>query len=169
MENERVIKTTKDNVGYGEEKYLNGKASYKRVVDRFIGNNMVLCNKIAELDSEMFYNRECGFYDLEDLKADKLEELKQEYETELENGEETIEHLEELAEEQAEEELYNEEFYQYFIIDISKWDLEYLQECGQKTLQILYSDLLDCYVLAVGHFGTGWDYVSSDFKLEIID
>lgn len=168
MENERVIKTTKDKVGYAEENYFKGKASYLRVVERFIGKNMVLCNKIAELDYDMFYNKECGFYSFDELKEERLEELKEEYKTELENGEETLEHLEELAEEQAEYEE-NGEFYQYFIIDINKWDLEYLQECGQKTLQILYSELLDCYVLAVGHFGTSWDYVSSDFKLEIID
>ena len=32
----------------------------------------------------------------------------------------------------------------------------------------MYSELLDVYVLGVGHFGTGWDYVGSDFKLEIV-
>ena len=95
--------------------------------------------------------------------------MKEEYKEELENGEETLEHLEELAEDYAEEEQYNYEFYQYFIIDISNWDLEYLKECKQTTLQIMYSELLDVYVLGVGHFGTGWDYVGSDFKLEIIN
>lgn len=168
MENERVIRITKDKMNYAEENYFKGKASYSRVVERFIGNNMVLCNKIADLDYAMFENRICGFSTMEEIKADKLEELKQDYATELENGEETLEHLEELAEEQAEEEYYNDEFYQYFIIDISQFDIEYLKECGQTTLQILYSDMLDCYVLAVGHCGTSWDYVSSDFKLEIV-
>ena len=165
---ERKIKVLKKDVGYGEEHYLGGYASYKRVVDRFIGNNLVLCNNIINVDNELFYNRECGFADYDDLKEERLEELKEEYKEELENGEETLEHLEELAEDYAEEEQYDYEFYQYFIIDISNWDLEYLKECKQTTLQIMYSELLDVYVLGVGHFGTGRDYVGSDFKLEIV-
>lgn len=167
MEKERKIKVLESQVGSGESQYLGGKASYRRVVERFIGNNMVLCNNIINVDNDLYFNRECGFYSYDEIKEDRLEELKQEYEKELENGEETLEHLQELAEEYAEYEE-NYEFYQYYIIDISRWDLEYLQECGQKTLQIMYSDLLDCYVLGVGHFGTSWDYVGSDFDLEII-
>lgn len=167
MEKERKIKVLESQVGSGESQYLGGKASYRRVVERFIGNNMVLCNNIINVDNDLYFNRECGFYSYDEIKEDRLEELKQEYEKELENGEETLEHLQELAEEYAEYEE-NYEFYQYYIIDISRWDLEYLQECRQKTLQIMYSDLLDCYVLGVGHFGTSWDYVGSDFDLEII-
>ena len=166
---ERVIKVRKEQVGYGEEHYLGGMASYKRVVDKFIGNNMVLCNNIVNVDEDLLWNRECGFDDYDELYKNKLEELKEENKEELENGEISIEELEEQARDYVEEEQDNLEFYQYFIIDISNWDLEYLKECGQKTLQICYSDKLDCYVLCVGHFGTGWDYVGSDFKLEVID
>ena len=166
---ERVIKVRKEQIGYGEEHYLGGMASYKRVVDKFIRNNMVLCNNIVNVDEDLLWNRECGFDDYDELYKNKLEELKEENKEELENGEISIEELEEQARDYAEEEQDNLEFYQYFIIDISNWDLEYLKECGQKTLQICYSDKLDCYVLCVGHFGTGWDYVGSDFKLEVID
>lgn len=166
---ERVIKVRKENVGYGEEHYLGGKASYGRVVDKFIGNHLVLCNNIVNIDNELLYNKECGFYDYDDLYEERLEELKEEYKEQLEKEEITMNELEDMATEYAEYESDNYEFYQYYIIDISNWDLEYLQECGQKTLQICYSDKLDCYVLCVGHFGTGWDYVGSDFKLEIID
>lgn len=166
---ERIIKVRKEDIGYGEEKYLNGMASYKRVVEKFIGNNMVLCNNIIEVDNELLYNKECGFADYDDLYEEKLEELKEEYKEELENEKMTIEELEDMATEQAEYEIDNYEFYQYFIIDISNWDLEYLQECKQETLKICYSELLDCYVLCVDHFGTGWDYVNSDFKLKIIE
>jgi len=169
MEKERKIKILKSKVGYGEKQYLNGKASYMTVVNRFIGNNMVLCNNIINVDNDLFYNRECGFYTFDEIKEDKLEELKEEYKEQLENGEETLEHLEEMAEEYAQDEEYNEEFYQYFIIDINNWDLEYLKECGQKTLQIMYSNLLECYVLGVGHFGTSWEYIGSDFELEIME
>ena len=112
---DRKIRVRKEEIGNGEEKYLGGKASYKRVVDKFIGERLVLCNNIVEIDEN------------------------------------------------------NYEFYQYFIIDISNWDLEYLKECKQRTLQICYSELLDCYVLCVGHCGTSWTYVGSDFDLEVIE
>lgn len=166
---ERIINVKKEEVGYGEEHYLDGKASYKRVVDKFIGDNMVLCNNIINVDEDLLWNRECGFDDYDELYKNKLEELKEENKEELENGEISIEELEEQARDYAEEEQDNLEFYQYFIIDISNWDLEYLKECGQKTLQICYSAILDCYVLCVGHCGTSWDYVGSDFELKIID
>lgn len=166
---ERIINVKKEEVGYGEEHYSDGMASYKRVVDKFIGNNMVLCNNIIYVDDEMLSNRECGFDDYDELYKNKLEELKEENKEELENGEISTEELEEQARDYTEEEQYNLEFYQYFIIDISDWDLEYLKKCGQKTLQICYSAILDCYVLCVGHWGTSWDYVGSDFKLKIID
>ena len=167
---ERVIKVRKEQVGYGEENYFKGMASYKRVVNKFIGDNMVLCNNIVDVDEDLLWNRECGFDDYDELYKNKLEELKEENKEELENSEISTEELEEQARDYTEEEERNNlEFYQYFIIDISNWDLEYLKKCGQKTLQICYSAILDCYVLCVGHFGTSWDYVESDFKLEIIN
>ena len=95
--------------------------------------------------------------------------MKEENKEELENEDITLEELEEQASDYANEEEYNYEFYQYFIIDISNWDLEYLKECKQRTLQICYSELLDCYVLCVGHCGTSWTYVGSDFDLEVIE
>lgn len=166
---ERVIKVRKEQVGYGEEHYLGGMASYRRVVNKFIGNNIVLCNNIVYVDEEMLSNKMCGFEDYDEVYEQALKDLKEENKEELDNGEMTLQDIELMAEERAEYETDNYEFYQYYIIDISNWDLEYLQECGQKTLQICYSDKLDCYVLCVGHFGTGWDYVGSDFKLEVID
>lgn len=49
------------------------------------------------------------------------------------------------------------EIFQWYITDCSKWDVEYLT----KTFGLLftYSDKLDCYILCVTHFGTGWGYV----------
>lgn len=166
---ERKIRVRKEQVGYGEEHYLGGKASYGRVVERFIGNHIVLCNNIVNVDDEFLYNRECGFYDYDDLYEEKLKELMEEYKEKLEKGEISITTVNDMATEYAEYEIDCYEFYQYFIIDISKWDLEYLQECKQHTLQICYSEKLDCYILCVGHWGTSWDYVGSDFDLDIID
>lgn len=165
---ERIIQVRKEDIGDGEEKYLGGMASYKRVVDKFIGNNMVLCNNIVNVDNELLYNRECGFEDYDDLYKKKLEELKEDYKEKLKKEEMTIGELEDMATEYAEYETDSYEFYQYYIIYISNFNLEYLQKCKQKTLKICYSELLDCYVLCADHFGTSWDYIGSDFKLKIV-
>lgn len=49
------------------------------------------------------------------------------------------------------------EIYQWYITDCSKWDMEYLRDTF--GLLFTYSDMLDCYILCVTHFGTKWDYV----------
>lgn len=56
------------------------------------------------------------------------------------------------------------EIYQAYIIDIANYNIEYLQE-NTNDIIIAYSELLDCYVLLVDHFGTSWDYVPTDVKL----
>lgn len=59
------------------------------------------------------------------------------------------------------------EIYQAYIIDIANYNIEYLQENLENTNDIIiaYSNMLDCFVLLVDHFGTSWDYVSTDIKL----
>lgn len=49
------------------------------------------------------------------------------------------------------------EICQWYITDCSKFDVEYLTNAF--GLIFTYSDLLDCYILCVTHFGTGWSYV----------
>lgn len=175
MENKKELKVLSKNIGSGERYHLGGKCSYKRVFDYFI-SDAILCNKITEIDPEIFYNQEAGFYTYEELYNDKLEELKEEYKNkilegpgataeQIAEGWKTMEELEQEAEEYADQEQYDYEFYQYFIIDIPNYRLESLKEVNQHTLQIMYSDKLDCYILGVDHFGTSWDYVSSDFDL----
>lgn len=58
------------------------------------------------------------------------------------------------------------DIYQYYITDASLDDVEYLE----KTfgLKFSYSDKLDCFILCVDHFGTGWDYVSCEILDEEI-
>lgn len=175
MEYKRELKVLSKEIGSGERYHLNGKCSYRRVFDRFI-TNAVLCNNIVEVDPEIFYNQETGFCSYEELYEEKLQELKKEYKgmivekigltaSEMQKGFKTLQELEQEAEQYADENQYDFEFYQYFIIDINYYDLEYLKKCNQKTLQIMYSEKLDCYILGVGHFGTSWDYVGNDFDL----
>ena len=63
-----------------------------------------------------------------------------------------------------EEEDYYEDIYQYFIIDLSQWELEDIKEKYNEELIICYSEMLDNYILCVNHFGTGWSYVLTDIE-----
>lgn len=56
----------------------------------------------------------------------------------------------------------NVEIYQYYLCNIGQWDRE---QCLKAGLILSYSDMLDCDVLCVDHFGTSWDYVLTDVKL----
>lgn len=49
------------------------------------------------------------------------------------------------------------EIYQWFISDASEGDVRYLESAF--GLKFTYSELLDCYILCVDHYGTSWGYV----------
>lgn len=176
MEYKREIKVKKENIGHGEKEHLGGKASYGRVFREFIGD-AVLCNNITQVDSSIYENQIAGFASWEELYQEKMDELKKDYNgkivdclgltsEQIQDGFKTLAELEEEARYYADEDAYNYEFYQYYIIE-PKWHgaIDFLNGCEQRTLQIMYSDVLDCYILGVGHWGTSWDYVGSDFEL----
>ena len=54
------------------------------------------------------------------------------------------------------------EIYQYYLCNLSEYEQEQLTNCG---IILSYSDMLDCDVLMVDHFGTSWDYVLTNVKL----
>lgn len=68
-------------------------------------------------------------------------------------------------------ELYDEEtdeyydIYQYWIID--NYLASVLQDCTDEI--VMYSELLDCYIWGITHFGTDWSYVLTDIEVEITD
>lgn len=126
-----------------EEEKRTGKASYKSIIDRYI-NDLVLCNNIAEVDESIWENLgENAYYYVDD---DGEYRTKEEYEND-ETG--TIEE-------------YPKEFYQYYLCNLSQYDVEQLKDYG---IILSYSDLLDCDVLCVNHFGTSWDYVPTNVEL----
>lgn len=96
----------------------NKRASYARIVKMLVGD-IVLCNKISEIDYSIWDNMEF----------------------ELEEG---------------------DEIYQWYLCDISDYDKKIAQEYG---LLFTYSDLLDCDVLCVDHWGTSWDYVLTQCEI----
>lgn len=55
------------------------------------------------------------------------------------------------------------EIYQYFLCDASQSDIEYLEK--RYGLLFSYSDLIDCFVLCVDHYGTLW----SGVDIEILE
>lgn len=53
------------------------------------------------------------------------------------------------------------EIYQYYLCNLSEFERENLLDYG---VSLSYSELLDCDVLLVDHWGTSWDYVMTDVK-----
>ena len=56
------------------------------------------------------------------------------------------------------------EIYQWYITDANESDVAWLETTF--GLLFTYSELLDCFVLCVDHWGTGWDYVPCDILNE---
>ena len=56
------------------------------------------------------------------------------------------------------------DIYQYFIINLSAWELENIKKYYNDELIIAYSEKLDNYILLVDHFGTSWDYVLTNIE-----
>ena len=51
----------------------------------------------------------------------------------------------------------SEDIYQWFLTDLTESSVEWLEE--NFDLKFTYSELLDCFVLCVDHFGTRWSSV----------
>lgn len=123
--------------------------------------------------SEIYYEDKNGnFLDYEEMeeakeelqvKIEKLGEMKEETEdeTEIEKLEEEISELEREMEELEEE--HYEEFFQYYIISASGYEI--LSDYTHET--VFYNEKLDLYVWAVSHYGTSWDYVLTEIPVEL--
>lgn len=53
------------------------------------------------------------------------------------------------------------DIYQYYLCNVSEWAKEQLKGTG---VILSYSNVLDCDVLMVQHWGTSWDYVMTDIE-----
>ena len=54
------------------------------------------------------------------------------------------------------------DIFQYYIID--NWGVEILSNYTDEI--IFYNDKLDMYLWGITHYGTSWDYVLTDIKIE---
>ena len=126
-----------------EEEIKRNRVSYGTLARCF---DAVLCNKITEIDEYLFDNIESGdFWYYEDSEGNEL--TREEYEEKLENDEEAFE--------------YQKDIFQWFIVsDSALWLLKEAEEL------VLYSEKLDCYIWAVDHYGTSWDYVMTSIKID---
>ena len=160
---------------YGVE---NNRVDYAALAKSF---DAVLCNDITKL----FYNNICGEYtepeqvngiidnsdEIDELQEqlDELQEQLDEMETETDlqitqykKLEQHIIELQEQLDELEREQDEQPEIYQYYIISNSGYNvLKY------HTNEIVYYiETLDIYVWGVTHWGTSWDYVLTDIKIE---
>lgn len=139
--------------------------------------DMVLCNDITKL----FYNtigneyiepdQANGYIDnseeIEELQEkldDLLDLFKQEEdptnEKEIENQ---IDQLQEEIEELQDEQDNQQEIFQYYIIDDRL--AEILQEWTDEI--VYYIPILDIYVWGITHWGTSWDYVLTNIRIDL--
>ena len=109
---------------------------------------------IEELREELEAIEERG---IELIKAD--EEESAEYKALEEAEQEKREAIEELEREQDEQ----REIYQYYII--SDNGAHILKQCTNEI--VYYIPVLDVYVWGVTRFGTSWDYVLTDIKIDV--
>lgn len=59
------------------------------------------------------------------------------------------------------------DIFQYFLTSLSESDVDWLE--SQFDLKFTYSNLLDCFVLCVDHFGTSWDYTACEVKGDFLE
>lgn len=151
-----------------------GRIDY-RCLARVVGD-MVLCNDITKLfysDLNGEYNepeQENGWIDNSEEIASKEEQIEVLRET-LENPwdeehriylEDQIENIEEQIADLEREQDENPEIYQYYIISDNGAD--FLKRFTSEI--VYYIPVLDIYVWGVTHWGTCWDYVLTDIKIE---
>ena len=128
----------------GDYETENGYASYRTIIDYFCGN-IVLCNNIVSVDVSIYENmNNNGLYY---YNTETNEEATQEDYNNDEKGIIEVEYP---------------EIYQYFICNLTDYNKEQLEKAG---VILSYSNMLECDILCVEHWGTSWDYVLTNVKL----
>ena len=157
---------------YAKENGFLDYATLSKAFDAVLNNNIIKnTSDIGYWDiengSEEYYEDNDGNIYTYDEKEERVEEL-----------EAKIEELEELETEEAEaqideirediealEDAHYKDIYQYFII--SDNGAQILKDYTNEI--VFYNDVLDMYVWGVTHWGTSWDYVLTDIKLNCGD
>ena len=93
-------------------------------------------------------------------ELEELEEIRREACEEIERLEDVKTDLESKIEELEEEQDNPGEVFQWYIVSDNGADI--LQEAGEI---VYYNETLDMYLWGVTHYGTSWDYVLTDIKI----
>lgn len=150
---------------YGQE---NGYVDYRTLAKAF---DAVMSNDIiSQTDGVIgYWEQESGYVD----NSDQIEELEEAIEaledeitedsTEEQDAatQEKIDELREQIEELEEEQDRQPDIFQWFIV--SDNGAEILKEAGEI---VYYNSELDMYLWGVTHWGTSWDYVLTNIKIE---
>ena len=153
---------------YAKENGYLDYATFSKAFDAVINNSIM--ENTCEIG---FWEQENGIID----NSEEVEALKEEI-TDIENRLEFLtdeeieeaqmlqeeinsiqEQIEELEEDQ--ERSYNQEIFQYYIV--SDQGAEMIKQYTDDPL--FYNETLDMYVWGITHFGTSWNYVLTDVKL----
>lgn len=132
---------------------------YWEQVSGFVDNS----EEIEELE-EKLEEMEEKLEELEDKFAEleeEPEEIEELLKKEIAEVEEQIAKVEEQIEELEREQDYIPEVYQWYIV--SDGGAQILEEFGEI---LYYNEELDMYLWGVTHYGTSWDYVLTDIKIE---
>ena len=115
-------------------------------------------DEIEELE-EKKYELEEEKEDLENLLED--DENNKNVAAKLENIENEIDNLNDQIEELESEQDDEPEVFQWYIVD--DWGARLLQDINEI---VYYNETLDMYLWGVTHYGTSWDYVLTDIKID---
>lgn len=143
----------------------NGYLDYATLAKAF---DAVLNNDIIQKTIDIgYWEQESGFVDNSDKideLNDKLELLEEQYYEceEIEEQESLENQIDKIKEEieELENEYSDQEIFQYYIV--SNNGAEILKDINEI---VFYNEELDMYVWGVTHWGTSWDYVLTDIKL----
>lgn len=145
---------------YGLE---NGRVDYATLAKAF---DAVLNNDIMGLTYDIgYWEQVSGIIDNSE-EIEELEEKRDELEEENESSpsqilENEINEINEQIEELENEQDDDPEVFQWFIVD--DWGARLLQDIDEV---VYYNEKLNMYLWGVTHYGTSWDYVLTNIKID---
>ena len=151
---------------YGKEHGFVDYATLAKAFDCVLNNEII--PKTQEIGywetyngSEYFYEDNDGNRYDEKSKEERIDELKEQLEKMEEESDEYSELEQQIDELENMDPIYYD-IYQYYIISESGASIlkDYTDEI------VWYNEELDMYVWGVTHYGTAWDYVLTDIKIE---
>lgn len=135
------IKIEQNDLGIYEKQ--NNRLSYYNLVHNYF-NNIILCNDIIKEHELELVSKIPSWEDLD-------EDEKKYY------GDEDEYYFES----------HNPECYQYYIVNFNSYDEDKI--ISNPNIILFYCYDLNLYILGVTHYGTNWDYVLTNIKLDDIE